>query len=252
VVEEDSDPVQLLGQAGCGPPASREFACAKGGMSIDDRQRQPDWEELRRDMVERQLVARGIRDSNVLRAMGRLPREAFVPELQRAAAYDDCALPVGPGQTISQPYIVACMTETLQVAPGHNVLEVGGGTGYQAALLSMLGSRVISIETDAELVHRARERIELLGIRGVEFLCGDGSIGYAPAAPYERIIVTAGAPRVPPALVDQLVVGGRLVIPVGSSSQQGLVCVIKHEHGTTEYPLIACRFVRLVGEQGWQ
>lgn len=211
----------------------------------------PLWDDLRREMVQTQLIGRGIRDPHLLEAMAALPREEFVPPGQRSAAYDDCALPVGPGQTISQPYIVAYMTEKLEPAPGHRVLEVGGGTGYQAALLSMLGGDVISIESDPQLMQAAQERLARLNIKGVRFHCGDGSKGSAPSAPFDRIIVTAGAPHVPPALVEQLVEGGRMIIPVGSASRQVIVCVIRHGHGTTEYPLLPCRFVKLVGEQGW-
>ena len=211
----------------------------------------PLWDDLRREMVQTQLIGRGIRDPHVLEVMAALPREEFVPPGQRSAAYDDCALPVGPGQTISQPYIVAYMTEKLEPAPGHRVLEVGGGTGYQAALLSMLGGDVVSIECDPQLIQAAQERLAHLNIKGVQFHCGDGSTGLAASAPFDRIIVTAGAPHVPPALVEQLVEGGRMIIPVGSISRQVIVCVIRHAHGTTECPLLPCRFVKLVGKQAW-
>ena len=220
-------------------------------MHADNHQSDPRWADLRREMVQTQLIGRGIRDPHVLEAMAALPREEFVPPGQRPAAYEDCALPVGPGQTISQPYIVAYMTEKLALAPGHRVLEVGGGTGYQAALLSMLGGDVVSVERDAQLVRAAQERLSLLNIKGVRFHCGDGSMGFFPSAPFDRIIVTAGAPHVPPTLVEQLVEGGRMIVPVGSASRQVVVCVIRHGHGTTEYPLLPCRFVKLVGEQGW-
>ncbi len=220
-------------------------------MNTDPGQDDLPWAELRRQMLETQLARRGITDRNVLEAMAELPREEFVPPPQRSAAYEDRALPVGPGQTISQPYIVAYMTEKLEVSPGHRVLEVGGGTGYQAALLSMLGARVVSVESDPELVRTAQERLARLHIQGVQFECGDGSLGFPRAAPFDRIIVTAGAPRVPSALVEQLIEGGRLIVPVGSTSQQTLVCVVKHGAATTEYPLIPCRFVKLQGAQGW-
>jgi len=209
------------------------------------------WADLRREMVETQLVGRGIRDPRVLEAMGCLRREEFVPTRQRSAAYEDRALPVGPEQTISQPYIVAYMTEKLDLCPGHRVLEVGGGTGYQAALLSLLGTQVVSIESDPCLVQAAQERLARLDIKGVQFHRGDGTIGLARLAPFDRIIVTAAAPKVPPALVEQLVDHGRLIIPVGSVSQQMLVCVTRRGNRTIEHTLLACRFVRLVGNQGW-
>ncbi|MFH0982334.1 MAG: protein-L-isoaspartate(D-aspartate) O-methyltransferase [Planctomycetota bacterium] len=209
------------------------------------------WASLRREMVEVQLLGRGIRDRHVLEAMGGLPREEFVSADQRAAAYEDRPLPVGPGQTISQPYIVAYMTEKLEVSPGDRVLEVGGGTGYQAALLSMMGAQVVALEIDPRLVQEAEARLARLNIKGVRFIRGDGTLGYPDLAPYDRIIVTAGAPRVPPALVHQLREDGRLIMPVGGPAQQILVCVIRNREGTTEHPLIPCRFVKLVGEQGW-
>ncbi len=220
-------------------------------MDAEKSQNDLRWAALRREMVDTQLVGRGIRDPHVIEAMTDLPREEFVPAHQRPAAYEDRALPVGPGQTISQPYIVAYMTEKLEMAPGHRVLEVGGGTGYQAALLSVLGGRVVSIESDPTLVRSAQERLARLNIKGVRFHCGDGSVGFPRGAPFDRIIVTAGAPRVPPDLVEQLVDGGRMLIPVGSASQQVLVCLVKRGQVTTEYPLLPCRFVKLVGEQAW-
>jgi protein-L-isoaspartate(D-aspartate) O-methyltransferase len=203
-------------------------------------------------MVEHQLRARGIRDPQVLDAIGKLPREEFVPPQERDAAYEDRALQVGPGETISQPFIVAYMTEKLHVSAGQSVLEIGGGTGYQTALLSMLGARVVSIESDPLLVEEARERFERLNIRGVRLICADGSLGWPELAPYDRVLVTAGAPSAPPALVEQLVEGGRMIIPVGAATEQTLVCVVRRHGGYTEYPLIACRFVKLVGAQGWR
>lgn len=220
-------------------------------MSSAARDDEPSWAELRREMVATQLASRGIHDPEVLRAMNELAREAFVPPSQRHAAYEDRALPVGPNQTISQPYMVALMTQQLAVAPGQRVLEVGGGTGYQSALLSMLGGRVISIECDPILVQAARARLARLNIQGVEFHCGDGSLGFAAAAPFDRIVVTAGAPHIPPALIEQLIEGGRLLIPLGTAARQVLMCVIKTGYGIIEHPSLACRFVKLLGEQGW-
>ena len=220
-------------------------------MGDGDPQADLPWVDLRREMVQTQLAGRGIRDRQVLEAIGRLPREEFVPRGQRSAAYEDRALPVGPGQTISQPYIVAYMTEKLDLSPGQRVLEVGGGTGYQAALLAALGAQVVSIESDPRLVQAAQERLARLNIEGVRFCCGDGSIGLAHLAAFDRIMVTAAVPQTPPALVEQLVDGGRMLVPVGSESQQTLLCVTRHAHRTTEHSLLACRFVKLVGEQGW-
>lgn len=220
-------------------------------MDLEERHEQAHWAARRREMIERQLVGRGIRDPQVLQAMGRLPREEFVRVHEREAAYEDRALPVGPGETISQPFMVAYMTEKLQVAPGFTVLEIGGGTGYQTALLSMLGARVVSIESDPVLVREAGERLDRLAIQGARFICADGSVGWRESSPYDRILVTAGAPDIPPALVEQLVEGGRLIIPVGPESDQTLVSLVRRRGGTTEFPLLACRFVKLVGEQGW-
>jgi len=209
------------------------------------------FDQARRAMVRDQLARRRIRDPNVLRVMGEVPRERFVPEALRDAAYEDRALPVGEDQTISQPYIVAYMTEKLEVRPGLHVLEVGTGTGYQAAVLARLGAQVDSVERIAVLHGAARRRLEALGLTNVRLHCGDGSLGWPPHAPYDRILVTAGAPDVPPALLDQLREGGRLILPVGRSDAQTLVCVEKHAGRTREIVLLACRFVKLVGREGW-
>ncbi len=207
--------------------------------------------EARREMLEQQCRGRGIRDERVLAAMAEVPRERFVREDLVAEAYSDRALPIDCGQTISQPYIVAVMTEELDLRPDHLVLEVGTGSGYQCAVLSRLARQVITIERLPELSERARGRLEALGVRNVRFIVGDGSAGWPEAAPYNRIIVTAGTPAVPPALLEQIVPGGRLVAPVGGSDTQTLVVIERQEGRTVERPLLPCRFVKLVGRDGW-
>jgi protein-L-isoaspartate(D-aspartate) O-methyltransferase len=204
-------------------------------------------------MVARQLVRRGIEDPRVLDVMARLPREAFVPGAPDSVAYDDRALPIDQGQTISQPYIVARMTELLAVEPGDRILEIGTGSGYQAAVLAMLGARVVTIERHEALARGARERLGRVGIEGVDVRLGDGSGGDSAGAPWDGIVVTAGAPTVPDALREQLAVGARLVIPVGPRDQQELV-VIERRSPTDwrEWSDGAVVFVPLVGEAGWR
>ena len=205
----------------------------------------------RRLMVEIQLRRRGIRDPRVLDAMGHVPRHEFVPSNLVGAAYDDRPLPLGEAETISQPYIVAAMTEAAGVEPGDKALEVGTGSGYQDAILTYLGARVYSLERNAALAETARERLTRLGYEGVEVIVGDGSEGYAPAAPYAVIIVTAAAPLVPPALLEQLAEGGRLVIPVGDLRHQDLLLYHKQAGEVKMRVLDACQFVPLVGKAGW-
>jgi protein-L-isoaspartate(D-aspartate) O-methyltransferase len=209
-------------------------------------------EAERQAMVEDQLRARGIRNGRVLDAMMRVPRHEFVPIDQAPAAYEDRALPIGDWETISQPYIVALMTEAAVARPGDRVLEVGTGLGYQAAVLAELGARVYTIERNAALAEEAREKLARLGYgNSVEVITGDGTEGYGAAAPYDAIVVTAGAPRVPPALADQLADGGRLVIPIGSRAMQQLHLLVKIGNEMTDRVLEACQFVPLVGKQGW-
>jgi protein-L-isoaspartate(D-aspartate) O-methyltransferase len=213
----------------------------------------------RAEMVERQLARRGIHEPVVLQAMGAVPREEFVPPESRSRAYADCALSIGHGQTISQPYMVAAMTQALltpRVASGggekiRRALEVGGGSGYQAAVLSLLAHEVITIERVAELADRARETLARLGYRNVEVVAGDGSVGLPDRAPFDAILVAAAAPRVPPALLEQLALGGRLVAPVGNRSLQELAIVRHLASGFDEERTTACVFVPLIGEQGW-
>ena len=203
-------------------------------------------------MVASQLRARGIGDERVLQAMATVPRETFVPEAERGAAYVDEALPIGEGQTISQPYMVARMTELLDVQPGDRILEIGTGSGYQAAILAWLGARVTSIERQATLIPDARARIDAAGLGdNVEIRLADGSLGDPAGAPWDGIIVTAAAPAIPAALRDQLADGGRLVIPVGPRDRQILTVVTRHGDEWTEQPDGACVFVPLIGEGGF-
>ena len=210
-------------------------------------------ERLRAEMVQRQLRDRGVADARVLDAIGRLPRELFVPAEHRAASYSDEALPIGGGQTISQPYMVARMTELIEPAAGKRVLEIGTGSGYQAALLATLGCVVLSVERQPDLAETARRRIEALGLAArVTLAVGDGSAGWPSQAPFDGIVVTAGAPAIPPALPDQLGVGGRLVVPVGRRELQELVLVVRRESGFERVDCGPCVFVPLVGEGGYR
>lgn len=202
-------------------------------------------------MVESQLRAREIKDPCVLEAFRTVPRHEFVLPEQVNQAYEDYPLPIGEGQTISQPYIVAAMTEALALTGEETVLEVGTGSAYQAAILSLLARHVYTIEKYESLHARAKERLERLGYRNVTCLLGDGSQGYPPAAPYDGILVTAAAPHVPRALTDQLAEGGRLVIPVGEMHSQELVLVRKQEDELTQQIINYCRFVPLTGKYGW-
>jgi protein-L-isoaspartate(D-aspartate) O-methyltransferase len=214
----------------------------------------PDWLAQRRvDMVERQLRARGIADERVLEAMGDVPREMFIPGGQDDDAYVDAAVPIDSGQTISQPYIVARMTELLAPNDGDRVLEIGTGSGYQAAILARMGCRVVSIERLPELAEGARARLEAAGFgQAVDVRVGDGTLGEPGGAPWPRIIVTAAAPRIPVALREQLdPEGGRLVLPVGSRWQQELTLVVRNGDLWREDHAGGCVFVPLVGADGF-
>ena len=211
------------------------------------------WEQLRLRMVEEQLRRRGIRDPRVLEAMESVPRHEFVPKPHRHLAYNDEPQPIGADQTISQPYMVAAMAEALELNGTENVLEVGAGSGYAAAVMSLLGAHVYTLETESLLVELARENLERTGFAGrVTVIAGDGTLGYAAEAPYQAISVAAGAPRIPQALLDQLdPCGGRLAIPVGSTQDQELRLVRKQGDQTETRKVAHCRFVLLRGEQGW-
>jgi protein-L-isoaspartate(D-aspartate) O-methyltransferase len=210
------------------------------------------FEGLRRDMVARQIRERGVKSTRVLAAMEAVPRHLFLAPALVAQAYADEALPAGEGQTISQPYVVAASIEALSLEGHERVLEVGAGTGYQAAVLSLLARDVIALEAIPALAESARERLARLGYGRVRLEAGDGSQGYAAAAPFDAILVAAAAPGVPQPLTDQLAEGGRLVIPVGTAECQRLLRIVKSGGRTTEQELFACRFVPLVGRHGWR
>ncbi|HVG21584.1 MAG TPA: protein-L-isoaspartate(D-aspartate) O-methyltransferase [Blastocatellia bacterium] len=197
------------------------------------------------------LRSRGIRDERVLKAMAEIPRHLFVPEALEGQAYGDHALPIGEMQTISQPYMVARMTELLEVNKDSSVLEIGAGSGYQTAVLSVVAGRVYSIERISELARRAQSNIRRLGSYNATVKAFDGTIGWSEHAPYDAILVAAGGPDIPDPLVAQLALGGRLVIPVGDTEQQTLVRVIKTEGGVLREDHGACVFVKLIGRYGW-
>jgi protein-L-isoaspartate(D-aspartate) O-methyltransferase len=211
----------------------------------------PNFEAERRAMVARQIRHRGIRSPRVIDAMETVPRHLFVPPEHTPAAYADSPLPIGEGQTISQPYMVAAMAEALSLEGPERLLEVGAGSGYQAAVLSRLAREVIAVETQPALADAARERLARLGFANVRVEQGDGSLGWPADAPYDAILVAAGAPAIPQPLVDQLAEGGRLVIPVGPADHQELVRITKKEGKIFREALFACRFVPLIGSHGW-
>jgi protein-L-isoaspartate(D-aspartate) O-methyltransferase len=207
-----------------------------------------DWERRRAEMVERQLRRRGIENERILSAMGRVPREEFVPPQIASRAYDDAALPIGEGQTISQPYIVAAMCELLSLDGSEHVLDVGTGSGYAAAVLDELAASVVSIERVESLAARARSALDRTGHEDVEVRVADGRLGAPDLAPFDAISIAAATARVPPALYDQLAVGGRLVLPRGGHGGQRLVRVVRTPLGAVETASIACRFVPLVAD----
>jgi len=213
-----------------------------------------DFDSLRRRMVDEQLVRRGVTDRSVLDAMATVPREAFVDADFRDQAYADGPLPIGAGQTISQPYIVAVMIEALALTGEERVLEVGAGSGYAAAVLGQIVAEVYTIERHRSLAEGAARRLEALGLDNVEVICADGTRGWPERAPYDAIVVAAGAPVVPAALKEQLTVGGRLVIPVGGErTVQELIRITRLS--ATEFrqeKLGDVRFVPLIGEAGWE
>lgn len=206
----------------------------------------------RAEMVRYQIAARGVTDQRVLEAMTTVPRELFVPDEIRDLAFEDRALPIAADQTISQPFIVAAMTAKLQIEPNHRVLEIGTGSGYQTAVLSRLAEEVVTIERIGSLQVEAVERLKSLSVSNVSCRVGDGTAGWAELAPYDGIIVTAGTPSIPQALIDQLALGGRLVLPVGNEKEQTLMLVRRDGDRVVQEKLFPCRFVKLIGEFGWK
>ena len=221
------------------------LACGAG--SAEPQQGDGAWDAERRRMVDVQLRARDIRSPRVIDAMLTVPRHLFVPEARRAEAYRDFPLPIGSGQTISQPYIVAFMTQALDLLPDHRVLEIGTGSGYQAAVLSTLAREVYTIEIVPSLANRARETLSNLGYRNVEVRTGNGYLGWPEHAPYDRIMVTAAPDEVPPALLEQLAVGGLMAIPVGTGSQE-LRILRRTATGTELVDTLPVRFVPMTGK----
>jgi protein-L-isoaspartate(D-aspartate) O-methyltransferase len=213
-------------------------------MMIDD-------ERARLKMVDEQIAARGIKDRRVLSAMGRVPRHLFVEEALRDSAYGDHALPIGEQQTISQPYMVALMTETLALKGHERVLEIGTGSGYQTAVLAELAAQVYSIERIDSLAAKARRLLASLGYRNVQIKVYDGTYGWKEEAPFDAILVTAGSPEIPIPLTEQLKEGGRMVIPVGERTTQVLKKVTKTSAGIEVTALTGCVFVPLIGGHGW-
>lgn len=208
--------------------------------------------EQRERMIAMQLIRRGIDDRNVLAAMRAVPRHLFVEEALRDEAYSDHALPIGEGQTISQPYIVALMSEALQVREGERVLEIGTGSGYQAAVLAEMGVEVYSIEHNPVLAKRARERLLLLGYDRIRVREGDGNDGWPGATPFDAILVTAAVREIPRLPLQQLREMGRMVLPIGEDEAQELVRVWRNKDGYKEDYLGGCRFVKLIGRHGWE
>ena len=218
------------------------------GVSATGAQRASrDWDGERRRMIDEQLKARDIRDARVLDAMLKVPRHLFVPEPQRAGAYADSPLPIGHGQTISQPYIVAFMTQALNVEPGDRILEIGTGSGYQAAVLGALANTVYTIEIVAPLAERARDTLKSLGYRNIQVRTGNGYLGWPEHAPYDRIMVTAAPEEVPAALVQQLKIGGLMAIPVGTGVQE-LRILRRTPTGMETLRTLPVRFVPMTGK----
>jgi len=208
-------------------------------------------DEQRRRMAEEQLAAKGIRDERVLDAFRRVPRHLFVPEAEQARAYGDHPVAIGFQQTISQPFMVACMTQALALAGGEKVLEIGTGSGYQTAILLALGARVYTVERIPELSDLARRNLERAGLSGAQFKVDDGTLGWPEEGPFDRVVVTAGAPSLPIALLQQLKEGGSMVIPVGSEAEQELLLVRREGGLVKQKRICSCVFVKLLGKEGW-
>lgn len=207
----------------------------------------------RKRMVQEQVIGRGITNPRLIDVLQKIPRHLFVQEAMSAQAYSDGPLPIGEKQTISQPYMVALMTDRLMLAGNEQVLEIGTGSGYQTAVLASLARRVCTIERIRSLAMQARKVLDALHLLNVNIKVGDGTLGWPEEAPFDAILVTAGAPAVPETLIAQLAPGGRLVIPVGDASAQTLLCITKEADGTVRQEAgVGCRFVPLIGEQGWR
>lgn len=228
--------------------AVRHRSSQKGTIMEDS----VEYEKARKIMVERQLIGRGIRDRRVLEAMARVPRHLFIPEELRELAYADQPLPIDRNQTISQPYIVALMTEALDLSGDDIVLEIGTGSGYQAAILAEISKMVYTVEKYPELLEKSSTILQAGGYNNIVSKIDDGTMGWPEYKPYDAIIVTAGAPHVPQPLFDQLAERGRLLIPVGDSASQELLKLTRGENGYSQQRLGGCRFVPLRGEHGWQ
>jgi protein-L-isoaspartate(D-aspartate) O-methyltransferase len=211
-----------------------------------------DFPKARLKMVEEQIVSRGIKDPKLIAAMKKIPRHLFVEEALQNQAYSDHPLPIGEKQTISQPYMVALMTEALLLTGKEKVLEIGSGSGYQTAILAELSEKVFSIERIRSLAIRARKLVYELGYFNVEIKIFDGTLGWMEESPFDAIMVTAGSPDIPQSMIDQLAMGGRLVIPVGDAHTQDLLRVTKIEGGIKKEDLGGCRFVKLIGKYGWE
>ncbi|HBG46080.1 MAG TPA: protein-L-isoaspartate O-methyltransferase [Deltaproteobacteria bacterium] len=209
------------------------------------------YERSRQHMLDTQLIPRGITRAEVLHAMLSVPRHIFVDGALHSQAYTDYPLPIGEKQTISQPYMVAFMAESLGLTGRERVLEIGTGSGYQAAVLSMLAEKVYSVERISKIADKARKTLDSLLCRNVIIRVADGTLGWPDEAPFDAIIVAAGSPQVPPALIEQMRPGGRLVIPVGEEESQKLLRITKTAHGASTEVLGGCKFVKLIGKDGW-
>ena len=217
-------------------------------MNMDHRK----FETLRHKMVEQQIIARGVSDAAVIRAMSSVPRHLFVNEALADSAYQDSPLPIGEGQTISQPYIISEMTQALELTGDERVLEIGTGSGFQAAVLAHIVFRVYTIERNNTLFMRSRKLFDQLRYHNIVTRYGDGTQGWKDESPFDAIIVTAGGKAIPPPLLDQLSPGGRLIMPVGGLMSQELLLARKQKQGITIDNLGGCRFVKLIGQHGWK
>ena len=215
------------------------------------KKKQLKYERQRQEMVKHQIEGRGVTDEKVLAALRKVPRHLFVSEALQDQAYGDFPLPIGEQQTISQPFIVAEMTQALQLCEDDRVLEIGTGSGYQASILAEIAFRVYTIERVHPLLVKARRLFDQLHYHNIITRYGDGTSGWVDESPFDAIIVTAGAPRIPDKLVAQMAIGGRMVVPVGDQHSQELIKIYKEEKGVHQTNLGGCRFVKLVGEYGW-